>query len=362
MLLGDGAGIGLVTLVTEVLAVGIVLIVVLTATVRTRRHRLVRRRTAAEELARPLLMQALAAEPGGPAGTAEPSRVRIEEWVGPYLDAMATGLAAKLRGGDRAALVRFLEGRGTLVRARSRTRSIGLRRRLQAVEMLGGLGDTSAVDDLVARLADTDGEVRRSAVRALGRTGSPEAVPALLALLDADADVQDRVPPHYVTLALLRIGTAGVGQLQVALRSHGPNGRAAAASVLGWLGETSAVPGLTRALDDAEVAVRAAAVEALGRIGLPTQMARMCDLLDVDQPEPVRVAAAQALGRLGDDRAAAALAALFTGSHLSRRTAAQALVRLGAPGREQLTGRGDLPEVREVLPTGDRSPRELSPA
>lgn len=358
MLPGDRAGIGLVTLVTEVLAVGIVVMAALTAAVRTRRHRRVRRRLEAERVARPLLLQALDADTPAP----PTSRAHIEAQVGPYLDAMAAGLAGKLRGGDRAALVSFLQERGTLVKARTRTRSNDVRRRLEAVELLGGLGDTSAIGDLAARLDDTDGEVRRSAVRALGRTASPEAVPALLALLDAPHRDRDRLPPHYITLALLRIGSAGVGQLETALVSHGPGGRAAAAAVLGWLGETSAVPRLTSALVDPDAAVRSAAVEALGRIGLPTVMEQMCHLLREDQPEWVRVAAAQSLGRLGDDRAAGALAELLDSSHLLRRTSAEALMRLGGTGLARLMDRVDVAEVREVVPVGTFESKELNPA
>lgn len=353
----------MVTTITEVLAAGIVVMAVLTAVVRGRRHRLVRRRLEAEALARPLLLQALDGDPspsdgssGSPDGSGPSSgssRVQLDQRVAPYLDALAVGLAAKLRGGDRAALVSLLESRGTLARARSRTRSASARARLEAVELLGGLGDTSAVVHLVARLSDPDGEVRRSAVRALGRTASPEAVPALLALLDARGvtygDRANGVPPHYITLALLRIGSSGAGSLESALTSHGPNGRAAAAAVLGWLGETSSVSALTSALDDPAAAVRAAAVEALGRIGLPTAMSRMCELLDQAQPEPVRVAAAAALGRLGDERAAGALGTALDSPHLVTRTVAQALSRLGGAGEAQLADRCDVPEAREVL-------------
>ncbi len=341
MRLVDPLGLGLVTYVTLALTLTVVGMLVAAVVIRAWRRRADARRVEAERVARPVLMQALAEEGEDSAPSA------IEPYVGPYLEALAAGLASKLRGADRAALVTLLERRGTLVRTRSRTRSVSPIRRLRAIEMLGGLGAVSAVDDLVARLDDPDGEVGRSAVRALGRAGSPDSVPALLALLDDDAS---GMPVHYITLALLRVGPAGAPQLESALLTHGPRGREAAANVLGWLSETASLAALRAALGDPEPTVRAAAVEALGRIGMPDAVEKMIELLDDAQPEHVREMTVIALGRLGEPQAVPALAGALGGSHRMNRLAAEALNRLGHRGRDVLASNAHLAEVRELLP------------
>jgi hypothetical protein len=49
--------------------------------------------------------------------------------------------------------------------------------RLRAAEVLGALAVPDGVPDLLRRLDDRNHDVRRAAVRALGRIGAPEAVP-----------------------------------------------------------------------------------------------------------------------------------------------------------------------------------------
>ncbi len=336
---------GLVLLLTEILTVLVVLMVLATAGVRGWRRRRERSRLEAEAVARPLILAALDAEvSAGEEGEEPPA---VSHLVGRYLDSMASAMAGKLRGGDRAVLVDLLRRRGTVDAARRNCRSILTSRRLRAVELLGSLGLADAVPELVARLDDSDDEVRRAAVRALGRTASTDAVPALLALLDAP---NRRESEHYITLALLRMGPAAVGRLTSALLTHGPRGRCAAAKVLGWLGEPSAVAPLQHSLDDGDPAVRAAAVEALGRIGLPTPAGAMRELLSSAQPVAVRQAAATALGRLGDPRSADVLTGLLVGeTHVLARAAAGSLALLGPKGVTALRGWAHVPEAAEVL-------------
>ncbi len=329
----------LVLYLTLALTAAVILMVALTTFARAWRRRTERRQRAAELIARPLILAALDGD--------EPhSAVQVSTEVGRYLDSMAVGMAGKLRGADRAALVDLLGRRGTVAKARRRTRSQFAGRRLRAVELLGSLGVAEALPDLVARLADPDEEVRRGAVRALGRTAAPDAVPALLALLDAPRRPESA---HYITLALLRIGPAATERLADAVRTHGPRGREAAAQVLGWLGETSSVGALTTALQDEDERVRAAAVDALGRIGLPTAAPAMRLLLGTEQPELVRVTAAKALGRLGDPDSIGLLHGLLGESHVLARTAAVALSQLGPRGIAVLRQESLVPEADEVL-------------
>ncbi|MFZ0159037.1 MAG: HEAT repeat domain-containing protein [Kineosporiaceae bacterium] len=329
----------LVVYLTVVLTALVIVLVVLTTLARAWRRSRERRRHEADLIARPLILAALD-------GDLPESPVQVSSQVGRYLDSMAVGMAGKLRGADRSALADLLGRRGTVAAARRRTRSQLSGRRLRAVELLGSLGVAEAVPDLVARLGDPDEEVRRVAVRALGRTAAPEAVPALLALLDAPRQAESA---HYITLALLRIGPAGTSRLADAVHTHGPRGREAAAQVLGWLGETSAVGALEQALQDDDARVRSAAVEALGRIGLPTAAPAMCLLLGPEQPEAVRITAATALGRLGDPGSSEPLRGLLAESHTLARAAATALSQLGPAGLTMLREESSVPESHEVL-------------
>jgi HEAT repeat protein len=343
-----GANGGLVLRVTEVLTALVILLVLTTSGARAWRRRQDRLRAEAEAAARPLILEALDQEPGadGPEEGEEEQAPRLDARTSRVLDTMAAAMAGKLRGADRSALVRLLQRRGTVDVARRRTGSQSAGRRLRAVELLGALGITEAVPELVGRLDDADAEVRRAAVRALGRTGSADAVPALLALLDAPHRTESA---HYITLALLRIGPRAGLQLTTALRTHGPRGREAAAKVLGWLGETGAVEALERSLSDEVPEVRAAAVEALGRIGLPGSAPAMRVLLGPDEPEWIRVRAAVALGRLGDPASIDLLAGLLGESHVLARSSAAALAQLGPRGLAALRESAVVPEVAEVL-------------
>jgi HEAT repeat protein len=263
------------------------------------------------------------------------------------MDSLAVSLAVKLRGADRAALVAFLDRRGTVTLARAQTRSVLAVRRLRAVELLGALGIARCRPELEIRLRDRNADVRRAAVRALGRTGGPQAAASLLALLDATTR---RLPEHGVTLALTRCGPAAVPALTSALRDGGPRARRAAAQVLGWLGATTAVETLCSAMDDPDVAVQVEAVTALGRIGVPSAAIPIRTRLEAGHPTQVRTAAAVALGRLDDATSVPALAAALLDEHDVARSSAAALAQLGATGRQALVAAAALAvEAREVL-------------
>lgn len=108
--------------------------------------------------------------------------------------------------------------------------------RRTAVDCLGSLGALQAVS-AVARLIDqeTNDDVSRAAIRALGRIGSPTGMEALTGLgPDTSAEV-----------------------------------RAEAATALGWIGGDAAVAGLEVALGDSDPVVIRAATGSLRRLGRP---------------------------------------------------------------------------------------------
>src|SRR3546814_4510285 len=70
---------------------------------------------------------------------------------------------------------------------------------------------------------------------------------------------------------------------------------------LGLIGDTAAVPILSRALETTSDPVRAEAATALGRIGAPSAVDPLIEALDTDH-DRVRRHVAQALGEIGEDR------------------------------------------------------------
>ena len=61
--------------------------------------------------------------------------------------------------------------------------------RLVATDVLGGLRDPRSVDPLVARLEDTDNDVRLASVKALEKIGNDRAVSALEELSTRDRSI-----------------------------------------------------------------------------------------------------------------------------------------------------------------------------
>jgi HEAT repeat protein len=92
---------------------------------------------------------------------------------------------------------------------------------------------------------------------------------------------------------------------------------------------------VARGEDDGEV--RTAAVAALGRIGHPHSVDVLVDCFAGETPAPLRAAAARALGQVGSPNALETLvAAVGHEEHIVARNAAEALTRLGGPGRAAL--------------------------
>jgi len=182
--------------------------------------------------------------------------------------------------------------------------------REEASSALASIGD-AAIPALTQMLGDHDWLVRLHAVEALGRTGSPTAVEALLSTLSGDSD------------SAVREDTV---------------------RALGEIGHPSAVEGLMTVLK--EPSLRTLAVEALGRIGDRRAVPILIDIvtgnhsMDVarvvagcgDQwPEEAltQAAAARALGLIGDEATLPVLAAAL-GSTFTRAEAAEALGRFGS--------------------------------
>src|ERR671934_2644217 len=241
------------------LTVVLVVLLALTAARKALRAASERRRDRLESLVRPALLRYLADENPAPAALEVAGRA-----AGRSLDTLAAGLLPKLRGEDRDALTRVLADRGTIAKARRRTRLPGPVSRARAAELLGAAGDAEALPELRRLLIDSNADVRSAAARALGKVGDIEAVPALLEVLDGPR----QVPAGIVTMALLHMGPRATGALRIGLERERPAPvRQVAAELLGRLGASEATDDLIRVLaEDPDPQTRIAAAGALGRI------------------------------------------------------------------------------------------------
>ncbi len=241
---------------------------------------------------------------------------------------------ALVRGEAAAFLADVLKQRGTLDRILRKTYSSRARRRARAAERLGLIASPEAerrLSELVT--GDQSPQVRIVATRALGKTGSAAAAATLLHSLSRPAPV----PEGIVASALLELGPEAVPALREEL-AGGRRQRAMAANVLGLLDALPAWPGLVENAAAGSPEVRASAVRALGRLGLPQAIGPVTACLDPREDPELRAAAAHALGRIGDPRSAQPLAeCLEDADYWVAHFAAAALAELGSAGVAELT-------------------------
>jgi hypothetical protein len=265
------------------------------------------------------------------------------------VEQQAFAMLPKIKGDSHTALVGLLLSRGAAGRAHDNAAARSLVRRSRGAYQLGALGDRDALRTLMSLLTDGHFLVRRTAVRALGQIGDPIAVTPLLDAVSADpALVRD------VVAALQRIGPSASPHLRrdldhlVAVQHRGRRG-ALVATALGLNGDIASATTLIRALVDGEQpALRAAAAEALGEIGVPTAVPALVTALG-DEDRDVRTSAAAALGQVSDTSAVPALAAaLGSGQHEVDRALAGALLALGPSGMAALAAHSS-PYAREAL-------------
>jgi HEAT repeat protein len=198
-------------------------------------------------------------------------------------------------------------------------------RRALALRALGWAGAEETVPMLIGRVGDRSRYVREVAVRALGRVGDPKA----LRLLGDLFRTPGRVAPGAVYDALVSFGPAAQPTFAGALRSEHESVRVAAGyGVAAVSGSDRARAELTPLLADPLPSVRAAAAEALGRVGggpLPAALARASR----DEVATVRVAATRALAVYDDPQAVeVALNALLDPDRDTAVAAGESLVRL----------------------------------
>ena len=222
---------------------------------------------------------------------------------------------------------------------------------LQALASLARWGNTSAVEELVSALSDSDPAAQAVASHALGDIGAAAIGPVVSAVADRKIDakvaavvlgrlggsgVQSLVGAlrddrHWARVNLIEtlreIGDPAVEPLIAALRDETSGIQESAAEALGMMADLRAVEPLAGALADARL--RNVALAALGDIGDSRAFEPVVNALG-DEQWLVRAEAAEALGKIGDPRAVEPLMSSLKDAEKSvRRAAAAALEQLG---------------------------------
>ena len=144
----------------------------------------------------------------------------------------------------------------------STTPSSKVARALRSIE---GSESDIAIEEIVSRLDDPDGEVRAEAARALGRVGSPQVVDILM----------ERLGDPTSTI------------------------RAEAARALGRIGEPRAIPALLRGLEDPSEELKEACLQGLGSIGGSASATALLAFFRGGVSERLFASSAEAASRLG---------------------------------------------------------------
>ena len=182
--------------------------------------------------------------------------------------------------------------------------------RATTAEVLGAIGDRTAVRSLTQSLGDREPAVRDRAAWALGLLGDPGVAPSLADLLRRDASLDVRMT---AVTSLGRLSCrAAVEPLIEGLQGEPARLRATSARALGGMGEmlASGVRGeicrskageaLMIALKDKDLAVRAAAIDALGTLKEQRAVDPLAAFADDPQLGP---SAVRAIGRIGTNHA-----------------------------------------------------------
>lgn len=143
--------------------------------------------------------------------------------------------------------------------------------------LLGALaerGDAAARPAVIEMIASNEPDVRLAAILALGMLGDQGDVPRLLGLLGDSASEKD------AAAAIVRLHGAGVNTALVAATSSSPPAlRSKVCGLLVARYATECVPALLDASRAEDAGLRAAALDALGRLASPEYVAQMLPLV-----------------------------------------------------------------------------------
>ena len=292
------------------------------------RHRRHQRRLEREDTIRSVLFRTLDEPRPSPAILGELRRSDSK-----LLEAKARAMLPALRGGDRETLARLLEARGATLSARHRCHSRRTNVRVTACQLLGDLGSSYAVLDLVPLLDDHRPAVRVAAARALGRLGQPTGATALLGAVEG----RHPIPVDVVADAIQQIRDWPLSALYPCLTHPSESTRALAVELLGRVQALENLPQLVDLLEhDPVTEVRVRAARALGRTGSPRAVEPLMNCVP-SGPAALVAEAVSALGRLGATAAVPTLRVTLLGpSPALVQTAVAALAAIEPQGVELL--------------------------
>ncbi len=197
-----------------------------------------------------------------------------------------------------------------------------------AIELLGEIGETEAVETLINILETQGPHTRIAAAKALGKIGDPRAIAPLIEsfrnkTIDPETDIEAAISAAH---SLGQHGEAALEPLLNTLQDENSEVRGYTTIALGELGNPKAIEHLIElALHESNFVVRAHIANALGRIGDLSAVPCLADLLTDDAPY-VRQCAVQALGRIEGPEVFEPVAnALNDSSDLVKRAAIQVL-------------------------------------
>lgn len=190
--------------------------------------------------------------------------------------------------------------------------------RTMALRLVGELGGKDVIEILRAHTADPEPSVRAAAARALGSLGASAAQPDFLRLFrDPDPTVREAAALGAVEGRLRPLAPA-----MIELLGDGEeNVRYAAARAIGILGDRAAVPALLQAFEAATPEVRDAIALALSRIDIGA-MEELVDQLVESGDLKSKLGVARVLGRVRSPRAFGALLRLWEDAEPAVRAAA----------------------------------------
>ena len=203
--------------------------------------------------------------------------------------------------------------------------------RAAAARALGAMNDAGSLPALIRTLGDTSAEVRIAAINALSSLGGDEVVTPLLGRLDDD-DVTVRIA------AASALGSLGDERAVVPLigraRDDSAEVRVAVFTALGALGDVRALSALALGTRDTVEDARLTATLALGQLRSPRAIDPLRALLE--QPDMrLRSAALDALAPIPDPRASGVILDALGGLPGAQAIAMEALVQRARSGLDE---------------------------
>jgi len=281
--------------------------------------------------------------------SSEQRDVKLVEWIDdplPVVKLAALGIVksriadeGKRPEGDvPAALLRLLKHDSAAVRR-------------EALQILQNLSDPSVVEGVLARVGEEkDATTRQALFQALGKLGTPAAVPALTREIASTASSPDCVREAALALSQiaakpeskdsLREATSTLPERYRSLPADPPALRAALLTAMAGIGDPSFTPDFVAAVEADDAVILPAALRGLRAVGDSSKLPRIRTLMAHADPR-VRLAAIEAAGQLGrEDADVEALLSRLNPSVESNDSARDAAWR----GFRQLVGKRAIPD------------------